>query len=442
MSAQISSANTQKSIRRLQLYGFAGIASMVAIFGGWSYFAEINGAVIAPATIEAETYSKKVQHKDGGNVLKISVRDGDVVQAGQDLVELDPTESKAQLDIIHGQYVELMMKKARLIAQRDGSRTLDVPPELSAQVNDPAVAAILSGQQKLLELTLDTANARKEQYEAQAGQLEEQINGFEAQMAADDKQLMLVNQEGDSLKDLQAKGLVPMTRVLATDREAARLTGEKGQLQGQKAAADEKISETKLQIIELQEQVRNQALSDLRDTEAKISELQGQEVAFQSRLSHMTIKAPITGTVYQMTVHTEGGVIAPNETLMMILPQNDDLVLQAAVKPTEISHVHVGQPAEVMFTGFDMRVTPRISAEVTNVAADTTRPDPLKGEGQGQPYYAVRLTIPAKELAKLGNNKLRPGMGAETFIQTESRSPFSYFIKPLIEQWSHAMRES
>ena len=193
-------------------------------------------------------------------------------------------------------------------------------------------------------------------------------------------------------------------------------------------------------MLQSKEEVRNQALTELRDTESKLVDLQGQLIAVQSRLAHMTVKAPITGTIYQLAVHTEGGVIAPNETLMMILPQNDDLVLQATVTPNDISHVHVGQPAEIRFNSFDSRTTPQILAEVTQVAADTTKPDVSRGEQQ--PYYSIRLVISAKELEKLGQNKLKPGMSAEAFIQTESRSPFSYLIKPLIQQWSHAMRES
>ncbi|MDE2384418.1 MAG: HlyD family type I secretion periplasmic adaptor subunit [Alphaproteobacteria bacterium] len=437
-----ATVNTSKSLRRLQFAGFAAIVSMVAVFGVWSWAADINGAVIAPATIQAESYSKKVQHREGGNVLKIMVHDGDVVQEGQDLIELDPTEIKANLGIINGQLDEYLIKRARLEAQRDGRATLELPEELKARADDAHIIEVVAGQQKLLQSTLDTASAKAEQYKVQAGQLEDQIKGLEAQIEGDKKQLDLIAQETDSLRKLQQQGLVPATRVMAMDREAARIGGDQGQLSANIASSQSKISETKLQILQVQEEVRNQALTDLRDTESKLVELQGQKLASQSRLEHLTIKAPITGTVYQLSVHTEGGVIAPNEPLMMILPQNDDLVLQAAVSPNDISHVQVGQPAEIMFTAFDTRVTPKIAAEVTQVAADTTRPDPSKGEAAGQPYYAIRLTIPAKELAKLGSNKLKPGMAAEAFIQTESRSPFSYLIKPLVQQWSHAMRES
>ena len=431
---------TNNSLRRLQLLGFGSIVSMFAVLGAWTYYSDINGAVIASATIEAESYSKKVQHRDGGNVLRIMVKDGDVVQAGQDLVALDPTEVKAQLGITQGQLDEFLIKKARLEAQRDLSDKMELPSELILRAQDEKLAATIAGQQKLLQSTLGTLAGKQDQYDAQIGQLGDQIRGYEAQMVGDKKQLSLIGEETDSLRKLQAQGLVPATRVMSMDREAARISGDQGQLEANRAGAQSKIAEIKVLMLQSKEEVRNQALTELRDTESKLVELQGQQVTVESRLGHMTVKAPITGTVYQLTVHTEGGVIAPNETLIMILPQNDDLVLQAAVTPNDISHVHVGQPAEIIFNSFDTRTTPRISAEVTQVAADTTKPDVTRGEQQ--PYYSIRLTISAKEIEKLGQNKLKPGMGAEAFIQTESRSPFSYLIKPLIQQWSHAMRES
>jgi HlyD family secretion protein len=429
--------NTEKSLRHTQLYGYASFGIMLAVFGAWTEFADINGAVIAPATIVSESYSKKVQHREGGNVLRISVKDGDVVQAGQDLVLLDPTETKAELGIVDAQLDEFRIKKARLESQRDGVTDLSLPAVLAERATEPALFEILAGQKRLLESTLQTANSKKDQFTEQLGQLKEQITGVVAQISSSKKQLALIAKEVADLRALQAKGLVPTSRVSAMDREAARIDGEQGQLKAGKATAEAKMGEVKLQIIQVSEDLRTQALTDLRDTDAKIAELAERRIAAASRLSRMSIKAPITGTVYQLSVHTEGGVIAPNETLMMILPQGDDLVLQAQVTPNDIDHVHMGQPARIRFSAFNARVTPEIAAEVTQVAADTSRNDT-----QSPPYYAIRLTISAAELKKLGDNKLKPGMGAEAFIETESRSPFSYLVKPLMDQWRHAMRET
>ena len=308
---------------------------------------------------------------------------------------------------------------------------------MKARTAEPALADILAGQQRLLTSTFETAQSKKNQLLEQIGQMNDQIKGYEAQMVATKAQGDLVATETQGLRKLQLQGLVPESRINTNDRESARLAGELGQLAASKAAAETKIGEIKLQTIQIDEEVRNQALTDLRDTDSKIAELESRQVAASSRLDHMVIKAPITGTIYQMSVHTEGGVVAPGETLMMVLPANDDLVLQAQVSPNDINHVHEGQPAHIRFNGFSAKLVPEINATVTQVAADTTRTD-----AQTPPFYAIRLTISASELAKLGDNKLKPGMSAEAFVQTEARSPFSYLVKPLTDMLAHAMRES
>ncbi len=429
--------NTNKSLRRTQIFGFGSIFVMLGIFGAWTAFADINGAVIAPATIIAESYSKKVQHREGGNISRILVKDGELVQAGQDLVLLDPTETKAELGIVDGQLQELLVKKSRLEALRDGLSDLTLPESVASRVNEPSIAEIIKGQKRLLTSIEDGAAGKKAQLNEQIGQLNDQIGGLVAQLDSGKRQLKLIKSEADGLRKLQSQGLVPNSRVMAMDRETARIDGEQGQLLASRAAAEARIGETKLKIIQVEEDLRNESLSELRDADAKISELQGRHVAMEARMAHTTIKAPITGTIFQLNIHTEGGVVAPGETLMMIVPEGDDLVLQAQISPNDISHVHVGQPAKIRFNSFNSRVTPEISGEVTQVAADTTRTD-----AQTPPFYAVRLIISAKELEKLGDNKLKPGMSAEAFIQTESRSPFSYLVKPLVDQFSHAMRET
>ena len=429
--------NTDKSLRSTQIFGFASFVVMLAAFGAWTGLAELNGAVIAPATIMAESYSKRVQHREGGNVLRILVSDGEVVQAGQDLVLLDPTETKAELGIIDAQLLEMLVKKSRLEAQRDGIAELTLPQVIKARLTEPSLIEIVAGQTRLLKSIQDTATSKKSQLNEQIGQLNDQISGLESQLDAGRRQLELIKKETDGLRKLQTQGLVAASKVMAMDREMARLEGEQGQLQASIGSAQAKIGETKLQIIQVDEEIRNQALNELRDADSKIAEFQGRRISSQARLAHTTIKAPITGTIYQLSIHTEGGVVAPGETIMMIVPQGDDLVLQAQVTPNDISHIHVGQSAHVKFNSFNARVTPDVFAEVTQVAADTTRAD-----AQSPPFYAIKLTISAKELEKLGVNKLKPGMSAEAFIETESRSPFSYLVKPLVDQFSHAMRES
>jgi HlyD family secretion protein len=429
--------NTKKSMRNTLLFGYASIALLLGGFGAWAAMSNINGAVIASATIVAETYSKKVQHKDGGLVSKINVKDGDRVTAGQALIVLDPTDAKAELGIIDTSMEELLVKRARLEAQRDGVVDMTLPAELEAKKADARIAAIINGQQKLLVSTSESVKGKIDQLKQQVAQLNEQISGVEAQIKAKKEQSRLIAEELQGLKKLEAKGLVPKSRILNIEREQSRLEGEDGELRASKASAQNRIGEVQLRSLQLTEDLRTEALTELRDTEAKITELTERRVALSSRLVRTTINAPITGTVYQLAVHTEGGVISGGETLMLIVPEGDDLVLQAQVSPNDIDQVQKGQAAQVRFPSFNSRLTPEIFAEVQQVAADTSRVD-----ANSPPYYAVRLIISAKELAKLGENRLKPGMNAEAFIQTDARSPMEYLVRPLIDQFSRAMRES
>lgn len=429
--------NTKRSMRNTLLLGYTSIALLVGVFGGWAAMTDINGAVIASATIVVESYSKRVQHRDGGLVSKIMVKDGDRVTEGQPLVVLDPTDAKAELAVIDVTLDELQVKRARLEAQRDGLIELKLPPALQAKSGDDKIAAIVSGQLKLLQSTTESVKGKKEQLAQQIDQLKEQISGIEAQIVSKKDQFALIKQELTGLKKLEAKGLVPKSRILGMEREQSRLAGEDGELRASKASAQSRIGEVELRSLQLEEDLRTEALTELRDTEARIGELVERRVALSSRVNRTTINAPITGTVYQLAVHTEGGVIAGGDTLMLIVPEGDDLVLQAQVSPNDIDQIQTGQAAQVRFPSFNARLTPEIFAEVQQVAADISRVD-----ANSPPFYAVRLIISAKELAKLGDNRLKPGMNAEAFIQTGARSPLSYLLKPLTDQFARALRET
>jgi HlyD family secretion protein len=428
--------NTRKSMRNTMLAGYASIFLMIGGFGAWAVLASLNGAIIAGATIIAESYSKRVQHQTGGIVSKILVKDGDRVTEGQALIDLDPTDAKAELAIVRHSLDELLVKKARLEAQRDGSTELKLPPSILAEKDDPRIAEITSGQLKLLQSTSDSVKGKLDQIKQQVEQMTEQISGIDAQIDSKKQQVVLIKEELQGLKKLEAKGLVPKSRVLNMEREQSRLDGENGELRASKASAQSRIGEVKLRALQLQEDLRTEALTELRDTDAKIGELSQREISLNSRVVRTTINAPITGTIYQMSVHTEGGVISPGETLMLIVPEGDDLVLQAQVSPNDIDQVHKGQKARVRFPSFNSRTTPEIYGEVQQIAADVSRTDATT-----PPFYAVRLVLSAKELEKLGDNKLKPGMNAEAYIQTTSQSPMSYLLKPLIDQFAHALRE-
>lgn len=432
----VRSFSTDASLRRFQLIGYLSVAVAVGGFGGWAMLSNINGAVIASGVVVAETNTKRVQHKDGGIVKKILVRDGERVTQGQDLIILDDTETKAELGILDALLVEEMAKKARLEAQRDDAPTVVFPPELEDRRGEPEIAAVLSGQERLFAARRAALKGKIDQLQQQVGQVAEQVEGLSAQIQAKEKQIDLIRGELEDLRALLQQGLVQKPRVLAMEREQARLEGERGELIAQRAATLSKGSEIKLQILQIGEEVLSQTLTELRETSGRISELSERRNAARARLERMVVKAPITGRVYQLMVHTEGGVITPAEPLMMLAPEQDELIVQAHVLPQNIEQVHEGQMARLRFPAFNMRTTPEILAEVASVAADTTRVG-----NDVPPFYDVRLRIPESELARLGDSKLKHGMPAEAFIQTEARSPFSYLMKPLLDQIAHAWRE-
>jgi HlyD family secretion protein len=429
--------NTEKSLRRYQNLGFASVFLVVGTLGGWAARADIDGAVVAPATIMVKTYSKKVQHKDGGIVRQILVKDGDTVRESQTLLVIDDTELEAQLRIIDALLLENQTKQARLQAQKDNAAEIIFSNDVLEHRDEPGAAQVIAGQIKLFEAMRAIISGKTDQLEQQITQLEQQIDGLKAQATSEEEQIALIAEELNGYRKLLKMGGIEKSKVLALEREQARLIGERGALIAGKASTEAKIGEVKLQILHIREEYLTKTLSELHDVESKIAELRERRVAAASQLGRSVVAAPIAGEVYQVAVHTIGGVIGPGETLMLIVPQADELVLQAQVSPKDIDDIQVGQTAQVRFPAFGARMTPHIAAEVSQISADTSKID-----NNSPPFYAVRLQISAQELTKLGAHKLKPGMPAEAFIQTGPRSPLSYLIKPLSDQIAHAFRES
>ncbi len=428
--------STRKSMKNFQLAGFLGLITVLGTIGLWSVNTDIQGAVIASGVTMVESHSKKIQHREGGIVSKILVKDGDKVNAGALLVLLDDTEIKASLAIIDGNLNELEALSARLKALRDGTKAITFPKFLLDQEKNPAIKSLLKGERKLLKVQQASQVGRRAQLNKRVMQLDEQIGGFRSQAASRDLQMELISKELVNLENLFKKGLVPASRVLALRRDKSALEGEKGGLVARVAEAKSKISETKLQIIQLDDDARTNFLSELRDASVKITEARERRIAIAARLNRMVIRAPQTGFIHQLNIHTVGGVVGPGETVMLIVPELDNLIINARITPQDIDQVGVGQLAMVRFPAFNQRTTPQVEAKVSYVSADLTQP-----KDNMPPYFAVKLKLDEEAIGKLGENKLIPGMPAEAFIQTRARTPFSYLIQPLKDQVTRAFRE-
>ncbi len=430
------SDRTRKSMRRYQLAGFAGMFVIMGSVVGWAALTEIKGAVIAPGTMVVDGNTKRVQHRDGGIVAQINVRDGDMVKAGQLLVQLDPTESRAELGIIDTIRIEWVAKAARLRAQRDGADKLLFDDELEARRDDPVIARLLSGQQRLFVSQTASLKGRIRQLRERISQFKEEISGVEAQLGAKENQKSLIEKELQAMNSLLDQGLVQATRVLGLRREQERLAGETGQHTAEIARARGQIGEVEIQILQLQDDALTTTLTELREAEAKIAEFDERRIAVSAKLKRIDIRSPRNGFVHQLAVHTIGGVIGPGDAVMMIVPEEDPLIVEANVRPQDIDQVFLGQEAIMRFPNAVSTVTPQIKGQVSLISADLKQPEPSQ-----PPFYTVRLKLDDEEKAKLHGLELKAGMPAEAYMQTNGRSPLSYLLKPFRDQLNHAFRE-
>lgn len=423
------------SIRKHLVFALALVVLLVGGVGGWAANTEISGAVVAAGTVVVESNTKQVQHREGGIVREITVRDGDTVKAGDLLIRLDDTVTRANLTVVLNQLDELSAQRARLLAERDGTELIDFKPEKAA-VAGVAPSVIEDSQIRLMDARRKSLEGRKQQLGEQIRQIEKQIEGLEAQRRAAISEIELVESELADLIGLLESQLVGKTRVTALRREKAKLQGDQGGLTSQIAQARESISERKIQILQIEEESRAEVLQLLQEVRSRIAQLEEQKIAAEDELSRIEIRAPISGYIHQLAMHTLGGVVGPGETLMLIVPKEDLLVVEAKIQPANIDQLSPHQPAKLRFPSFDQRTTPELKARLLTVSADLTI-DQATGIG----YYTARLIIPEIELVKLNGKHLVPGMPVEAFLKTDDRTVLSYLVKPVRDQIAHALKE-
>jgi HlyD family secretion protein len=427
---------TRFSIKRHLLVGLSVVILLAGGLGGWASTAQISGALIAPGSIVVESNVKKVQHPTGGVVGEVRAHDGDLVKAGDIVVRLDDTVTKASLAIVTKNLDGLWARAARLEAEQRGLDKITFPPMLTDRASDPEVKAVMASEAKLFEVRVNGRTGQKAQLRERIVQLNEEIAGLAAQEKAKDQEIELVQKELTGVSDLYDKHLVQMSRLTTLQRDAARLSGERAQYIASRAQAKGKITETELQIIQVDKDVVSDVSKDLRETNDKIGEFVERKVTAEDQLRRVDIRAPQDGMVLQSSVHTVGGVITAGDAIMLIVPQADDLQVEAKVNPQDIDKLQVGQKTLLRLSAFNQRTTPELNGVVTRVSPDVTT-----DQRTGQSYYTIRVSMPAEEVARLGDVKLIPGMPVEAFVQTGERTLLSYLIKPLNDQLMRAFRE-
>jgi HlyD family secretion protein len=426
----------RRTIRRLNLIGFAAIAVLVGGIGGWAATSELAGAVIASGTLVVESNVKKVQHPTGGIVGEILVREGSEVTEGQVVMRLDDTLTRATLGVVRSQLDEFLAREARLQAERDGVDAITFPAVLTSRGNESSAAAAIAGEQRLFESRRTTRGGQRAQLRERIAQINEEIRGLSSQLEAKESEIKFIAEELVGVADLYKKNLIPIIRFMQLQRDKAKLEGERGQFIAEIARARGKASETELQILQLDHDFRNEVLRDLREAQGKIAELKERVTAAEDQLRRVELRAPQSGIVNQLSVHTVGGVISNGEIIMYIVPRSDELVVEARVAPQDVDQLVPGSKATVRIMAGNQRTTPDISGTLTRISADVTR-----DQQTGVSYYLVRATLDEDQVRRLGDLKLLPGMPAEAFIQTHERTPLQYLLKPLRDQIARTFRE-
>ncbi len=426
----------RKSIRLHLIVGLVLVTMLTLGLGGWASTAQISGALIAPGSIVVESNVKKVQHPTGGVVGEVRAHDGDRVKAGDVLVRLDDTVPKASLAIVTKGLNGLWARAARLAAEQADADRITFPPQLLQAADDPDVKSLIDNETKLFDVRRAGRTGQKAQLRERIAQLNEEISGLEAQETAKSREIDLIQKELVGVRDLYAKNLIQISRLTALERDAARLDGDRAQFIAQKAQAKGKITEIELQVIQIDKDLSSEVSKDLREANDKIGELVERKVTAEDQLRRIDIRSPQDGMVLQSSVHTVGGVVTAGDAIMMIVPQADNLSVEAKVNPQDIDQLRVGQKTLLRLSAFNQRTTPELNGTVSRISPDTT-----VDQRTGQSFYTIRITMPPDEVARLGDIRLIPGMPVEAFVQTGDRTMLSYLAKPLSDQLMRAFRE-
>jgi len=433
MSAQDFSA------RKPIILGLLGLIVLVGGFGTWAVLSQIAGAVVAGGRIEVDRNRQVVQHLDGGVVAEILVDEGDTVPEGQTLIRLDSNLLNSQLLIAEGQLFELMARRGRLEAERDSNSEIVFDEDLLEAARGRAeVAELLDGQERLFRARQESVTKETEQLEKRRGQIGNQIEGIVAQQRSRRSQLELIEQELVSQQSLLDKGLAQAGRVLSLERTKAELEGELGELIASQAQQEGRITEIDIEILKLGTTQREDAITQLRDLQYRELEVAEQRRSLLEQLSRLDIKAPVSGIVYGLQVHTPRSVIRPADPVLFLVPQDRPLVIAAKVETIHIDQIHLGQSVTLRFSALDQRLTPELIGTVMQVSADA-----FVDEASQASYYRVEIQLNEGEVDKLPPGAiLIPGMPVEAFIRTADQSPIYYLVKPLADYFTKAFRET
>jgi membrane fusion protein len=432
----VTELQSYRSLRHHVIFVSVLGISLVGGVGGWAATTTLSNAVVGSGTVVIDDNAKKVQHLTGGIVSELEAKEGTHVRAGDVLLRLDGTSLKASLAIINSTLAQLYVRRARLQAERLGEATFTVPDLMKSGIDPAASKNLVEGEIQLFNTRKASLVGMRKQLLERSGQLSEEIKGTTIQIKAIDDAIALIDEEYRAINSLYEQKLVTMQRVNALKRQRVQLDGDRGSRLASRAQAEGRINEINLQIIQLDEDRSAENAKDLAELEGNVAENEEKRVSLLDELKRLDVKAPMDGRVYQLAVHTVGGVVSAGEPLMLLAPDSRELTVEARIAPRNVDQVTPGQLVEIRFSAFDLRTTPEIEGEVVSVS-----PDIVTDQRSGATYYPVRVRPRPDGLAKLGTLALYPGMPAEVFIRIADRSVISYLMKPLTDQMNHTFRE-
>jgi len=420
----------------IRLIGFTILLLVFGGFGSWAALAPLDSAALAPGVVTVKNYRKTVQHLEGGIVKDIRVRDGAEVKAGDLLLVLDDTQARAELEILRGQRFAAVATEARLKAERDDKKEIRFPELM--QADDPRAREAIASEKQQFTARDQAKDGEIEVLEQRIGQLDAQVNGLKALIDSKKQLLHSFEEEINDNEALLSEGYVDKQRLRDVQRQKASLKGEVAEHNASIAGINVQAGETRLQILQLKKDFRAQVVEQLSEVQTRVFDLEERVNAIQDRVARSEIYAPADGMVLGMSVHTVGGVISPGTPILDIVPESDELIIEAELSPNDIDRVAAGMPADIRFSAFKSATTPVIEGEVVNISADR-----LVNEQTGMPYYLARVEVTQVGAAKLANGELNllPGMPAEVLVNTGARTLLEYLVAPATNAFARSMIE-
>ena len=422
-------------IARTVVFGGIVVLLFFGAFGVWAAFAPLESAAIAPGVLSVSGKRKTVQHFEGGIISDILVEEGDTVTAGQTLLVLDDTRVGAAFSLLQGQYRSAAALKARLEAERDGLERVRYPLWLETAVEGGDTVDYLATQDRIFRARARSLDNRSAIYRQRIAQMREEAIGITEEIKAQDRHITLLDEEIESIRALVRKGFEGKSRMLALERRREEVAGKRALNRAKIARVEQRIGETRLTIIALENERQNEVVAELREVETRISDLRERMSAARDELLRTRVTAPVAGTVVNLRVFTRGGVVREGHRLMDIVPSGSNLVIEARVPPTEIDVVYANLPAQVRLTAFSHLTTPPLNGTVLRVSADR-----FTDERTGIAYYEAQIGLDPGQ-PELAGLRLQPGMPADVMIITGKRTALDYLLKPIVASFGRALRE-